>query len=292
MVGEGEVLAMRLRIGSGFGIPVFVHWTFAFLPLLILLRPNDANEDQLLAMLIALPFIFACVVFHEFGHALTARRFGIDTLDVTLYPIGGVARLMRMTEKPLEEFLIAVAGPAVNVVLVVLLACLLIPLAILDPLQVAGSLAFHVASIVAIANVVMIAFNLLPIFPMDGGRVLRALLTALVGHFQATQIAVGIGMAMAVLIGLAGMFLLRGAIMLPVVMAFVFVAGMQELASVRARQRRQAWEDDEPLEVLPVRPVKPLVSLSPPPLPALMFQPKISVYTWDNQTGTWRKDSP
>ena len=74
--------------------------------------------------------------------------------------------------------------------------------------------------------------------------------------------------------------------------AFVFFAGMQELAAVRARQRRPAWEDEEPLEVRPVRPVSPLVTLSPPPLPALMFQPKISVYTWDNQTGTWRKDSP
>jgi Zn-dependent protease len=285
---------MRLRIGTGFGIPVFVHWTFIFLPLLILLRPADSSDNQVLALLVAMPFVFACVVFHEFGHALMARRFGIDTLDVTLYPIGGVARLLSMTEKPLEEFLIAVAGPAVNVLLVVLLTCLLVPLAILDPYQVTGSLAFQVALFVLVANALMIAFNMLPIFPMDGGRVLRALLTSLMGHYQATQIAVGIGMVLAVVIGMAGMFLLSGAIMLPVVMAFVFVAGMQELTAVRARQRRRAWEDEEPLEVLPVRPptLPPLDSLKPPPLPALMLQPKISVYTWDNQTGTWRKDSP
>jgi Zn-dependent protease len=291
MVSEGEVLAMRLRIGSGFGIPVYIHWTFLFLPLLILMRPADSDVPLALSLTI-LPLLFTCVVLHEFGHALMARRFGIDTQDVTLYPIGGVARLLSMTEKPLEEFLIAVAGPAVNGVITLVFLGVLVPLAFFNPHWVFGTFAGHVAWWVMVGNIVMIAFNMLPAFPMDGGRVLRALLTCFVGHYQATQIAVGIGMLMAVFIGVAGMMLLQGAIMLPVVMAFVFFAGMQELAAVRARQRRRAWEDEEPLEVLPVRPRNPLVSLGPPPLPALMFQPKISVYTWDNQTGTWRKDSP
>jgi Zn-dependent protease len=285
---------MRLRIGSGFGIPVYLHWTFLFLPLLILLRPED-SADQLLLALAALPLIFACVVFHEFGHALMARRFGIETVDVTLYPIGGVARLAQGTEKPLQEFLIAVAGPAVNLVLAVLLLCVLIPVGIMWPEFVLGTLAGQIVAAVLVANIVMLVFNMLPAFPMDGGRVLRALLSCFVGHYQATQIAVGIGMGVAVMVGLLGLVLLRGAVLLPVVMAFVFFAGMQELAAVKARQRRRLWLDEqEPLEVLPVRPptLSPVPSVNPPPLPSLMFQPKISVYTWDNETGTWRKDSP
>src|SRR5271155_2399026 len=106
---------MRLKIGSGFGIPVYLHWTFLLVPLWVLYNQPNSAEDNLALVFTLLPLIFACVVLHEFGHALAARYFGIGTHDITLYPIGGVARLKRMSDKPLEEFVISVAGPAVNV---------------------------------------------------------------------------------------------------------------------------------------------------------------------------------
>src|SRR5437660_3889670 len=108
---------MRLRIGSGFGIPIYLHWTFFLLPLWIWY--ND--QDQLVLALTILPLMFGCVVLHEFGHALMARYFGIRTRDITLYPIGGVARLERLSDRPHEELLIALAGPAVNVAIALLL---------------------------------------------------------------------------------------------------------------------------------------------------------------------------
>src|SRR5437660_3155912 len=208
---------MRLRIGSGFGIPIYLHWTFFLLPLWIWY--ND--QDQLVLALTILPLMFGCVVLHEFGHALMARYFGIGTRDVTLYPIGGVARLENMTDKPLEEFLIAVAGPAVNVVIAAVLVCVVLPLAVVDLDLVQSNFAGQVAAILLALNVLMVLFNMLPAFPMDGGRVLRSLLSACLGHLQGTQIAVGAGMGMAALMGLVGVKYPH-MLMLTVIAVFVF----------------------------------------------------------------------
>jgi Zn-dependent protease len=284
---------MRLRIGSGFGIPVYIHWTFLLLPLWILVSHPGDSEISLGLVFCLLPLVFACVVLHEFGHALTARWFGIGTRDVTLYPIGGVARLEKMTDNPLEEFVIAVAGPAVNVVIAVVLGCVLLPLAMVDHDLMFSTFAFRLALYLLSANVFMVLFNMIPAFPMDGGRVLRAFLSALLGHYQGTQIAVGIGMVVAVAVGLAGIVLL-GNPMLAVIAAFVFFAGQQELMAARYRhlKRRQQWYDEEPPLVMPARNwhATPAEGPSVPAPPPLIFQPRISVYTWDNQTGTWRKD--
>src|SRR5262245_35041403 len=103
------------RIGSAFGIGLYVHWTFLLLPMLVWLDNRAYGTSRALHAIVLLLLVFACVVLHELGHALTARRFGIQTKDITLYPIGGVARLERMSDKPWEEFCIALAGPAVNV---------------------------------------------------------------------------------------------------------------------------------------------------------------------------------
>jgi Zn-dependent protease len=278
---------MRLRIGSGFAIPVYVHWTFLLLPLLILGSGND-SEVPLPLLFTLLPLVFGCVLLHEFGHALMARRFGIETQDVTLYPIGGVARLLRMPDHPLQEFLVAVAGPAVNVAIATVLGCVAFALAVVDLSLFATFFGKLLVGLIGI-NVVLIAFNLLPAFPMDGGRVLRALLASCIGHYQATRIAVNIGSVMAVLIGVTGFVFLQS-YMLPIVMLFIFFAGRQELAAVERRERRRLWEDENSVEVLPVHPA-PLRHVDPAgTAAAFMFQPKISVYTWDNQTGTWRKD--
>jgi Zn-dependent protease len=284
---------MRLKIGSGFGIPVYLHWTFVLVPLWVLFNQPDGADDQLALAFTALPLLFVCVVLHEFGHALAARRFGIGTHDITLYPIGGVARLKKMSDKPLEEFVIAVAGPAVNVVIAVVLSCILVPVLLMQPLSLFHTFAGKIGLWLWAGNVVMVLFNLLPAFPMDGGRVLRALLASCMNHYQATQIAVAVGMGMAVLMGVGGVMLL-GNYMLVVIAFFVFFAGQQELAAARYRQQQRYYMQDgeEPiLEVLPVRPVRPLEqAVQPVVIPGLLLQPKISVYTWDNQTGLWRKD--
>jgi Zn-dependent protease len=288
---------MRLRIGSGFGIPIYLHWTFFLLPLWILWSRPEESPVGLDVVFTLVPLVFACVVLHEFGHALMARRFGIATQDVTLYPIGGVARLMRMSDKPHEELLIAVAGPAVNVVIAILLTVLIVAVALIDPGLVfhalPGNLDFfrEVVGLLLAGNILMVLFNLLPAFPMDGGRVLRALLSAWLGHYQATQIAVAIGVGMAILMGIAGLTPYFHSPMLAVIGVFIFFAGQQELMAARFREhqlRRQ--HDEEPLTVLPVRPAWPTEYAPATAQAPLLLQPKISVYTWDNQTGTWRKE--
>jgi Zn-dependent protease len=280
---------MRLKIGTAFSIPIYLHWTFFLLPGIVYLQAGQ-SETQLLLALTMIPLIFTCVVLHEYGHALTARWFGIGTQDITLYPIGGVARLKRMSEKPLEEMIIAVAGPAVNVVIAALLFCIWLPLAFILQNAMFESFAGLILTWVLWGNVLMVLFNMLPVFPMDGGRVLRAILSSWLGNLQGTQIAVGVGVVMAVLMGAAGLAL--GHQMLAVLAAFVVFAGLQELAMARYRdQQRRAREAYAPLEVLPVLPVRRVEPMPPgSPVPLLMLQPKISVYTWDNQTGLWHKD--
>ena len=255
---------MRLRIGSGFGIPIYLHWTFFLLPLWILWTRPEESPVGLALVFTLLPLVFACVLLHEFGHALMARRFGIATQDVTLYPIGGVARLTKMSDKPVEELLIAVAGPAVNLVIAILLTGLIVASAVIDRGLVSGrlpgDLAFlrELVGLLLLGNAGLVLFNLLPAFPMDGGRVLRALLSAWLGHYQATQIAVAVGIGMAILMGVAGLTPLLHSPMLAVIAVFIFFAGQQELMAARFREHQMRRQlDEEPLTVLPVRPAWP-----------------------------------
>jgi Zn-dependent protease len=197
-----------LRLGRIAGIDVQIHLTFLILLAWVGIShylQRRSVEDALggLAFILAL---FGIVVLHEFGHALTARRFGIRTRDITLLPIGGVARLERMPEDPKQELLVALAGPAVNVGLAILLAVFLVPATI-----AAGIADFHLVGGNLLAkllwvNVSLAVFNMIPAFPMDGGRVLRALLAMKMDYVRATSAAATIGQGLALVFGFLGLF--------------------------------------------------------------------------------------
>ena len=196
------------RIGRLLGIDVYMHATFLILLLWLGVSyylPQHRMADVIngLTLIVAL---FGIVILHEMGHALTARRFGIRTRDITLLPIGGVARLERMPEDPKQELLVALAGPAVNVVLagVFLLAILLTGtvLTVPDSRLAGGSFLSNLMWI----NVSLAVFNMVPAFPMDGGRVLRALLAMRLDYVHATQRAASTGQALALVFGLVGLF--------------------------------------------------------------------------------------
>jgi Zn-dependent protease len=197
-----------LKIGRFAGIDVFLHTTF-FLMIGWIGLTYWLQENSLIAVASGVGFIlalFASVVMHEYGHALTARKFGVKTKDITLYPIGGVARLERIPEDPKQELWVALAGPAVNVVIAAGLFIWLLVTGSLEPLS---SLSLAEGSFIErlmITNLVLVGFNLIPAFPMDGGRVLRALLAMRLEYTSATQIAASIGQGLAFIFGFIGLF--------------------------------------------------------------------------------------
>src|SRR5437660_11376160 len=168
--------------------------------------------------------LFGCVVLHEFGHAFAAKAFGINTPDIPLLPIGGVARLERMPEEPVQELIIAAAGPAVNVIIAICLYLVIGTRGLLEPGTVQGG--DLIAQLLTI-NVVLVLFNLLPAFPMDGGRVLRALLATRLSYARATQIAASIGQGCAFIFGFIGLF---GNPLLLFIALFVYMGASQEAA--------------------------------------------------------------
>jgi len=219
---------MSWKLGRVAGIDVFVHPTF----LLILLFPQVRDGGWLvLATVLAM---FGCVLLHELGHALMARRFGIETEDITLYPIGGVARLSRLPRSPGAELAIALAGPAVNFAIV----AGLVGLGFLGLFGPGG----EVAGTLIALNLMLGLFNLIPAFPMDGGRVLRALLSGALGRLRATQVAAGIGRGLALLFGLYG--LLYGPWNWVFLAAFIYVVAGMELAGVAAEEHQRRYEGD------------------------------------------------
>lgn len=200
-----------LPIGKYFGIPVFIHWTFWILIVWIFLMHARGAEafNQGLRGVAFIVSLFACVVLHEFGHALTAKRFGIVTRDITLYPIGGISRFESMPEKPVHELLISLAGPLVNVVIALILWIYLsasgqVPdLSAMDEQQIT---AVPFLFSLFLANTILAAFNLIPAFPMDGGRVFRALLSFSLDRALATRIAASIGQFLAISFVFLGFF--------------------------------------------------------------------------------------
>ncbi len=223
------------RIGRIAGIDVFVHPTFLILLAWVGLARYLEHHDPAEAIggVVFILALFGIVILHELGHALTARRFGVRTRDITLLPIGGVARLERIPEVPSQELLIAVAGPAVNVVIA---AGIFLVLRVLgqqlfptgEPVPISGGFLQQMLWV----NVVMVVFNLIPAFPMDGGRVLRALLAMRFDYVRATQTAAAIGQAIAMVFGLLGLLVNPFLIFIAL---FVWLAGSQEAGLVVVR---------------------------------------------------------
>jgi Zn-dependent protease len=221
------------KIGRIAGIDFYIHPTF-LLVLAWIFGFSGGFEGVLLFSL-----VFVCVALHEYGHALMAKRFGYATESITLYPIGGVARMLGLPKSPGAEILVALAGPAVNFAIALVLGSLLgfsATAATSDGLR--SSLMWNLLA----ANIFLGLFNLLPAFPMDGGRVLRALLSGWLGRVRATEIAAGIGRALAVVFGLFILFSSEATVLkfVHIAMAsFIFTAGGAELASVRNDDRRR-----------------------------------------------------
>jgi Zn-dependent protease len=222
------------KIADVAGIPVRVHVTF-LLFLVWLLWAGSSHGAGLWHAAQGVLFIlaaFGCVVLHEFGHALTGRRYGVVTRDITLLPIGGVARLDRIPRNPRQEVAIALAGPAVNVVIA---GALFLYMRLSPAMYDFGDPALLERSFAArlfVFNVIVTVFNLVPAFPMDGGRVLRALLAMRLDYVRATRVAANVGQALALLFGLLGLF---GNPMLIFIALFVFIGAGQESAFVQMR---------------------------------------------------------
>lgn len=222
------------KIGRFFDIDVYMHATF--LLLIGWVGISHWTERQswtaVLSGIVFILLLFAFVVMHEYGHALTARKFGIRTRDITLYPIGGVARLERMPEKPIEELWVALAGPAVNVVLAAILFGWLSVTNTLEPLSGLTVTGGPFLERLAVVNLWLVLFNLIPAFPMDGGRVLRALLAMRMDYVRATQAAATVGQGMAFLFGLLGLF---GNPTLLFIAFFVWIGASQEASMVQMK---------------------------------------------------------
>jgi Zn-dependent protease len=215
------------------GIPIYIHWTFLILIAWLVVSHWSATHDvaRTVEGVGFVLSIFGCVVLHELGHALAARRYGVPTADITLLPIGGVARLQRIPEHPGQELVVALAGPAVNVAIVAGLLLAGVRPSV-DPSE--NDFLVHARFLpkLLVVNAFLVAFNLLPAFPMDGGRVLRALLAMRLEYGQATRIAASIGQLMAIFFGFLG---LSGNPMLLLIALFVWIGAEGEARQVQER---------------------------------------------------------
>ncbi len=225
MKKEDNLIRGSWKLTRVAGIDLSVHWSFVLLLIWVLFSTLSASgPTQALSEVLFVVLLFGCVVLHELGHALAARLYGIPTHGITLLPIGGVAQLDRIPRNPFQELVIAVAGPAVNVVI----AAVLIPVVAtlygigqITPWALVGG--GFVARLLLV-NLVLVAFNLIPAFPMDGGRVLRAFLALGTDYSSATRWAVRIGQTMAVVLGVGGFLTLQNPLLLLMATFLVFAA--------------------------------------------------------------------
>jgi Zn-dependent protease len=280
----GKALSMfrAWKVGRLAGIDIYIHWSLLLVPLSARLAGAADVESQsghsMMVMLLALlPAIYTCVLLHEFGHALMARRFGLETPDITLTPLGGVARLTNPGQgqsspslgSPRQELWITLAGPAVNVVIA--LGLFLLDLVVdFNVKTFLGEFAFQLFWI----NVVLAVFNMMPFFPMDGGRVLRALLAAEFGQLVATEVATKIGFVIAVLFVWAGVN--SGNVLLILISIVIYFLGQQELVMLRLRAAREQAS----AEGWPVRRVAVDGSAAPP-------ETRFNGFTFDQRNRVW-----
>lgn len=226
------------HIGTFANIPVKIHWTFVLI--LIYVASSAASQgSNWSGIIIELCFVlamFLCVVLHEFGHALTAKRYGITTEDIILLPIGGVARLRNLPEKPIQELVIAVMGPMVNIIIAIILFSYLFSVSGISYLNLENFVDLNFSNwsgflpLLMISNLMLVLFNMIPAFPMDGGRVLRAFLAMGLGKLKATKIASIIGQIICVILVISGIYF--EAYTLSIIGVFIFFSATQEYRSV------------------------------------------------------------
>ncbi|MEM8531252.1 MAG: site-2 protease family protein [Chloroflexota bacterium] len=238
-------MSWSFRIGQVAGIDIKVHLTFFLILLFGAFQFGVAQAGAAFSVsgalfgMLVITLLFVCVVLHELGHSIVAQRFGIPVREILLLPLGGVALLTRAPSKPMQELLIALAGPLVNVVIAAILFVILgfkVALLGFDSLATSLQLQPDLGSLLIwllYANVMLVAFNMIPAFPLDGGRVLRAVLEMFMTHRRATQIASRTGQGFAVLMAIFAIFV--GNILLILVAAFIFFGAGQENSHTQAR---------------------------------------------------------
>ena len=224
-----------LHVATVSGIPIRIHFSFLFI--LALIAWNSPPNERLSGVLLMLG-VFLCVVLHELGHSVVAQRYGIGVAEIVLYPIGGIARMEKLP-KPHQELWIALAGPAVNVVIAGLLYVGLSATGMLRPAELNRMGSANILANLMVINVSLAVFNMIPAFPMDGGRVLRALLALRMGEVRATEIAAGIGQMLAITAGFLVLMnyqrLGANGILYLFICFFVFVGAGQEAAMYRGK---------------------------------------------------------
>lgn len=228
----------NVRLFKIFGIPVYIHITFLLLP--ILFYYNSGIKGVFLIL-----FVFSCVTIHELFHSLTARHFGVQVRGITLFPIGGVASITSYPRKPSQEFLIALAGPMFNIIFSVVffypLYKILGPEVLFKPSLRTWPQTISYAFWI---NPMLALFNLLPAFPMDGGRILRSFLARRLSFKRATEIAVGVGHFFALVFGFIG--IRNGNLILVIIAIFIYMAASSEEFQVELMERIKEMHDDEP----------------------------------------------
>lgn len=234
-------MGSSLKLLSVRGIDIRLHITF---PLILLWAGlqfglSAGNLSSAFFGVVAVSILFLLVTLHELGHSFAAQYYGVPVKQIVLTPLGGVAQLSRMPENPIQELVIALAGPAVNMVIAILMGALVLVagINIANPLSVIGGVTGFTLtalfSYIFVYNIFLALFNLLPAFPMDGGRVLRALLALPMDYVRATKIAGNIGRVVAIMMGLYGLF--NGGFFLMLIAVFIFTAGAQEMQWVERR---------------------------------------------------------
>jgi Zn-dependent protease len=276
-----DIATHCVKLGRAFGIDIRIHWTFWILPITFAIAFSPLGLKSVAAVVVLLGIFYGCVVLHEYGHALTARVFGVRTRDIILTPIGGIARLEMMPNHPFQEILIALAGPAVSLMIFLGLLFLVIvgyPEVATHPKPptlengitgIPDALVF-----LMLGNLFLALFNMLPAFPSDGGRVFRAVLELFLSRLRATEIAVYVGAVVA--LGLAVVGLVNHAPQLPLIAILFAFVGQMELWMVRRQSESTGSIWAESHELLPDEGE----SIHPP-------EPDFTGYAWDPSRAMW-----
>ncbi len=233
---RAKLLKKSLQVGKLAGIPIQIHWTFTLFVgfILYVAVRNGFSPSDTLWFLAFVFILFGFVILHELGHAIAAKRFGIDTRDITISPIGGIARLETLPEKAMQELIVAVAGPLVNVVLALFFLFLLLPhsyqfLPESERMNLLDAPVDYLRYLLLI-NISLVIFNLIPALPMDGGRIFRALLSLMIDRAKATYIASIVAKIIA--LTFFGIGIYYGHFILAIIGAFVFYMSGSEYSNI------------------------------------------------------------